>query len=36
MILGLPEITVITVLSAIAITFFLLILWGLKFPDVED
>lgn len=35
MILGLPDITVLTVGGAVVIVFVLLILWGLTFPKVE-
>lgn len=36
MILGLPDITVLTVGGAVVIVFVLLILWGLTFPKVEE
>lgn len=36
MILGLPELTVFTVGGAIVIVFVLLILWGIKFPKVDE
>jgi hypothetical protein len=36
MILGLPDITVLTVGGTIVIVFILLILWGLTFPKVVE
>ena len=36
MILGLPDITVLTVGGAVVIVYVLLILWGLTFPKVEE
>ena len=36
MILGLPDITVLTVGGAVVIGFVLLSLWGLTFPKVEE
>lgn len=36
MILGLPDITVLTVGGAVVIVLVLLILWGLTFPKVEE
>ncbi len=36
MILGLPDITVLTVGGAVVIVFVLLILWALTFPKVEE
>lgn len=36
MILGLPDITILTVGGAVVIVFVLLILWGLTFPKVEE
>lgn len=36
MILGLPDITVLTVGGAVVIVFVLLILWGLTFPKVAE
>ena len=36
MILGLPDITVLTVGGTIVVIFLLLIIWGLTFPKVVE